>query len=155
MIQDNLFGDRPTVLSVRVRGPFWALWAKSLTGFNLEQHCIRSLIGPQAKGLGPRTPRGQDVSVVMPTPQGLLGWYVCAVSVNSNLKRNAHLLAVPAPGETAHLEWSWGEATLSDARAVPIVPDFIDPDHPFADDPKFSTCRNWQAAWMIARGQLG
>lgn len=145
--------DAPaSTLRLRVSGDFWQLWAMSVTGTDLEHHCQRALRGPTVDGLGPRTPRNRWLELEMPRPAGLIGWYVCAVSVWSRLEDNAHLFALPSPGATAHLKWGWGEAFLTDARAVPVVPDYIDPRHPRANEKKFATCRNWQAAWMIKEG---
>lgn len=164
MTQTPLFADAtPTfsrhkgaasTLAIRVHGPFWQLWATSITGVNLNQHCALSLRGPRLRGyLGPGAARGRWIVADMPSPRnGVIGWYVCGVSVGSKLAQNAHLFAVPAPGEVADLTWSWGRARLTNARAVPITPDFIDPTDPHTNDPYFANCRNWQAAWMIHEG---
>lgn len=143
-----------STLTIEVDGDYWQLWAKAVTGIDLSQHCMKSLIGPTARGLGRNMPQGQELKVSMPAPAGLICWYVCGVSVYSRLEQNAHLMAVPRAGSTASLEWDWGKASLTNAQRVGVVPDFIDPRDRNAQTPSYCTCRNWQAAWMIRGGQV-
>lgn len=144
------------LLKIAVRGQYWQLWARTITGIDLSHHCMWCLEGEQTPGLGPRAPRNQVLERHLPVVAGkpTIAWYICGVSTGNYLPNNAHMLAVPDPGNRAVLDWPWVKAIIYDARRIPIVPDFIDPHDRNANNPKFNTCRNWQAAWMIKKGAL-
>lgn len=141
--------DDDVTFRVRVDGPFWQLWARTITGINLEEHCMKSLEGANAKGLGPKTPAGSWQYGTFPKLPGALAYYICGVSVKNVLERNAHLFLIPDPAGHETLTWSWGAAEVTGARAVRITPDAIDQTHHKAHLPVYRTCRNWQAAWML------
>lgn len=141
--------DDDVTFRVRVDGPFWQLWARTVTGVNLEEHCMQSLLGQNARGLGASTPRGKWHYGTFPRLPRTLAYYVCGVSVRNILDNNAHLLLVPDPAGHETLSWAWGSVEVSGARAVPITPAAIDQSHHKAHLPVYRTCRNWQAAWML------
>lgn len=139
----------PSTLTVLLDAPYWQFWSAGVVEIDLNQKCANSLIGPRAIGLGRNLPLHEEITVNLPAPRGLIAWYTCGVSVFSVLSKNTHMMTIPAPGETAFIEWDWGWAVQTNARQIPITDRYIDPRHSKATDSKFLSCRNWQAAWMI------
>lgn len=137
---------------VKATGPYWQLWARTVTGIDLSQHCMKSLLGANAPRLGAGLPLDSWQSRTFPTlPAPALAYYICGVSAKNELARNFHLLLVPDEAGYVERSWSWGDVQVAGARAVEVRPDAIDPRHPKAGNLKYSTCRNWQAAWMLGR----
>ncbi len=137
---------------LKVTGAYWQLWARTVTGIDLSQHCMKSLLGANAPRLGAGLPLNSWQYRTFPAlPAPALAYYVCGVSPKNELARNFHLLLVPDEAGYVERSWSWGEVQVSGARAIDITAAAIDPRHPRADSLKYSTCRNWQAAWMLGR----
>ena len=128
------------------------MWAKAVTGVDLMQHCAKSLTGEYVQGLGPGM---EEMSAPLGSGADILAWYFCAVAKPFRWANNTHLLAVPELGSVAHVEGPGIEATITDARLVPLSEEWIDEAHPKARFKTYRTCRNWQGAWWIDSHLIG
>ncbi len=110
-------------------------------------HCARCLVGEWIYEVN-----GQAREVTGLTLQNGIH-YLCGVTQPYDWTNNFHLAFEPADGEDIVFDEHGITGVVKNARRIPIVPDCIDLGDPHANDREYSTCRNWQFAWMI-RGRV-
>lgn len=135
------------IIHIRTRGDLYrSLWLKYVRFVDLQVHCINSLGGERHR----RIFAGQRTQTLMLNEhRAAPAYYLCGVTHPYVWTDNAHLLALPAPGEVHDYETARLSITVENLRPFVITPDAIDPDDPHFGDRNFQTCRNWQAAWWL------
>lgn len=133
------------ILNVNRTG-YSSLWAKYVYAVDLDVHCIDSLVGPRQQRL---EKYDRDITFdQQPTPTAI---YLCGVTYPYRWDMNLHILATPSEGSDVTIDVPGGKARLIDLRPHAIHNQDIPRDAPHAHDSKYTTCRNWQAAWMLHR----
>lgn len=142
------------VIEIASEGSYSSLWLKYVTGTNPHVHCMASLTGRRSARLDAGAPWQRLELDEWAAPRA---WYICAVSYPYVWVRNAHLAFESAPGE----RWE-GPALVPELRvtvydARPILGwggHSVPASAPHAEDPAYSTCRNWQFAWHLRTSPL-
>ena len=104
---------------------FRFFWAKKVTGFNPEQHCMASLRGPRLAAFRPDMPVG-PVQIAATTGEEV---YICGVGERevgnwNRLEDNFHLVIRSEPGAPEFFVQTYNgfTVTVSDSVPIPITP---------------------------------
>lgn len=138
----------PRVTLHREGHPRRFLWLKAVTGVDTGVHCAQALIGRYLPGVDRRA---DVLDVALPAAPA---WYFCGVTDPFVWADNDHALLTPAPGHTDEV-WTPGYAIgLQNVAAVPLSAAAIPFGARHAENPRYRTCRNWQAAHLLAAAGL-
>ena len=119
---------------------FKYFWMKTVTGVNLDRHCMECLVGKRDNRITPTVRSYQDVEL----PDEI--HYLCGVVYPYNWSKNFHLAFRPCEGKTLTETQNGVTICIEGAEKLPISPEFISPDNPHYNDKSYYTCRNWQFA---------
>jgi len=124
------------------------LWLKAVKGFNLDQHCARSLIGSYE-------PKEQIQTGAVLTKSKV--YYLCGVAKPFRYNENFHLAFQYKPGSVLPIVENGIAICIKNAQQI-IFPAMtaMDTHHPKGTQKAFYSCRNWQFAHhMLSNNQPG
>lgn len=119
---------------------FKYLWAKFVTGANLDVHCAKCLLGPYSKVIRVGMELGESILDAPVKPFDF--FYLCGVT--ARWETNLHLAARRAPGKTAKVTAFNG--TVFEIPDFELIPIHALPVGFMGKLKAFTTCRNWQFA---------
>lgn len=134
---------------LRFRREYRYIWRKRVDGFDLSVHCARCLAGPYDPRFSPSVREYRDIRDE--AEPGTI-FYICSVW---NYAENVHIAYRVAEGARLELHTPFVDASITNAEALPISPEWIDRSLPQSRRRPFSTCRNWQFANWLARHGRG
>lgn len=132
--------------TVNVR--FQHFWMKTVEDVNLDQHCIKCLIGDRDYRFSANCQSYENVEL----PDKV--HYLCGVVFPLDWVRNFHLAFRPCKGKVLTEEQNGVWIQIEDAEKLPISPEFIDRANPHCGEPLYATCRNWQFAHWFRHNVL-
>ena len=124
----------------------WIEWLRYVYGYNLKDHCMKSLIGHN----DPRVTRYErrmryENLVLEKAPY----YYVCCVQDKGAYRENVHLAWRDKEGASFVVDNELIHAEILNAEQIPITDKYIDWSLPQSANRYFNTCRNWWfACWM-------
>ena len=124
------------------------LWLKYVTGTNLSVHCARCLLGEYEVRFKGYIRSLHDIEL-----KDAPVYYLCGVAHDRVWKHNLHIAFVAAAGQMIEVDDEFCRLRIANARRLEISTRFIDRDIPQSRKKEFYTCRNWQFACMLAKGQ--
>lgn len=124
------------------------LWLKAVTAVNTDVHCAQSLVGRYHPTIDRRA-EVQDL--ILPDAPA---WYLCGVTDPFVWADNDHALLLPAPGHTDEVRTPGYAIGLENVRAAPIRAEHIPFGARHAENRRYRTCRNWQAAHFLSAAGL-
>lgn len=140
-----------TIREIKVHGRFKYLWLKYVTGVDLSVHCARCLKGAYSNKVGTKVTEGKDIPLDEAEAKA---YYLCGVTMPFNWSKNFHLAFVEEEGSLLEVSENGIDIVIENARRIDIVPDYINPYDPNAHKKAYSTCRNWQFAYMFHKGKV-
>lgn len=124
------------------------LWLKYVTGTNLAVHCARCLVGEYEERI-----KAYMRSVYNLELKEAPVYYLCGVAHDRQWKHNLHVAFVPAAGQEIIIDDDFCRLKIVNARRLEISTRFIDWNDPHSRRKEYCTCRNWQFAYMLSKGQ--
>ena len=136
------------IKSITKSKPFMYFWLKSVDDVNLSQHCAKCLVGEYSNRVNASQKHVENITL----ENGV--YYLCGVSKPYNWNNNFHLAFKYSEGETIIYSSNGVDVIIENAVALPISPDYIDPEDINAHKKAYSTCRNWQFAHYFKKHLL-
>lgn len=128
-----------------LKGTYKILWLRYVYGVNLEQHCMKSLLGHNDKRV-----RGYMRQLINLKLEESRYYYLCGVDHGFNWYRNLHLAFVRSVGSVIEIDNEFIKCRILNAHQIPISDKYINWNLPQSKNRLFSTCRNWQFANFLA-----
>ncbi len=125
------------------------LWLKNVKNVNLRHHCARCLVGTYDSHFGGHIMEVNNVTLSNEARY----YYLCGVAQDRKWAHNMHVAFVYAPGQEISIDDEFCRLTIKNARRLDISMKYIDWSLPESKKAEFKTCRNWQFANMIAKGE--
>lgn len=123
------------------------LWLKYVTGFNLEVHCARCLLGNYSKRVGVDALNSGNMQMVELDEFPYKYIYLCGVTSPYRWERNLHIALEPCKGSKVVINECGVYAEISDAKRIEIQSQSVY-YHPKGASKEFNTCRNWRFAYQ-------
>jgi hypothetical protein len=123
------------------------LWAKYVTGVNLNYHCTNSLKGPYSKNFSKHNENFNSNEIVnFDEISDFKAIYICGVSnvgysKKENYPRNLHLVLIPKENHKENysfLDWNF---KIENTTVSPIISEAELPEKYSNLPPEFTTCR--------------
>ena len=138
---------RPIIKAFSTKERFGYLWLKYVTGFNLDVHCAKCLVGEYSDyfSFGQRTKILHD-AVLNEHPARY--YYICGVTAPYRWRDNLHIAFEYC--EDSFVEYNDGRTyvLIENAKRIDIKrKDFYDILH--GHEKAYFTCRNWQFAYQM------
>lgn len=134
----------PTIRIFETRQRFRYLWAKYVTGINLNVHCARCLLGDYSKKVAPDK---CIINTVFDEHQSKY-YYICGVSTPYVWANNFHVAFEFCPNNILDYDDGNTHIVIENARQIPIKSqDYRSAK--FGNNRSYTTCRNWQFAYQI------
>lgn len=127
------------------RNPYRIIWLRYVDGINLNEHCMKSLLGhndPRVLFRAAALPRNMEL-------EPCRFYYLCGVDENWRYANNLHVAFTPAESQEIVIDDEFVSLKIKNARRINIVPDYIDWTLPQSADKHYNTCRNWWFASML------
>lgn len=133
------------IKSITKSKPFMYFWLKSVKDVDLSKHCAKCLIGEYSDEVNAAQEYVENIIL----EDGV--YYLCGVSKPYNWNKNFHLAFKCAEGKSIQYSNNGVEVIIENAEALPISPEYIDPDDVNYRKKEYSTCRNWQFAHFFKK----
>lgn len=140
--------DNTTITKLNITGSYRYVWLKYVDGFNLLEHCAKSLVGNYSKQVNSKTAAYQNL--VLDEHESKV-FYLCAVSEPYEYDRNIHIAFVHKKGASFTFKDGNVEIEVHNAIRLPFGVYSIDKKDPLALRREYATCRNWQFAHELCR----
>ena len=139
--------DFPIIKVFKTRERFGFLWLKYVTGFDLEQHCARCLLGEYSTifQYGKQTLEVLDKNL---DEHRARWYYLCGVTKPYVWRKNLHLAFEYADGEVLEYKDDNTYILIENARRIPIE----EQKHYmtiYGNNSSYNTCRNWRFAYQM------
>ena len=121
------------------------LWGKYITGVNLEEHWAKSLLGSYSKKINKH--RRIEKNIVLNECNSEI-FYLCGVAKPYKWEKNFHLALRYKKGSKITISKKGLNLEMENAEELPINFDITKCNHIKKFDKKYSTCRNWQFAYL-------
>lgn len=128
------------------KGIYKILWLRYVSGVDLSQHCMKSLLGSNDRRVYPFMKKVWNLEL-----KDAPYYYLCGVDLNFDWRKNLHLAFRYSCGEVLEVDNEFIRCRIINARRMEISERFIDWSLPQSHNKYFNTCRNWWFANMIAR----
>ncbi len=116
-----------------------------MTGFNLETHCAKSLLGVYSKKVNNYRDQYQGVKL---NEANATFYYLCGVTTPYRWDKNLHIAFEYSEGDRILRSWNGDEILISDAKEI-IIKDLGEYNlHPKGVDKVYNSCRNWRFAYQ-------
>lgn len=145
--------DYPTIRVFKTDETFGYLWLKYVTGFNLEQHCAKCLLGEYSSAFqfGRQTTALHNEEL---NEHPARYYYLCGVTKPYRWMKNLHVAFEYAEGEILEYKDEKTYILIENARQIPIVAQKqYMTIH--GGTPSYNTCRNWRFAYQMTYGNSG
>ena len=142
--------DYPIIKTFKTEETFSYLWLKYVTGFNLEQHCARCLLGEYSSAFqfGRQTTALHNEEL---NEHAARYYYLCGVTKPYRWIKNLHVAFEYAEGEALEYKDDKTYILIENARQIPIVAQKqYMTSH--GENPSYNTCRNWRFAYQMTYG---
>lgn len=130
--------------------PYRYLWLKYVTGFNLNVHCARCLLGHYSSAFGYKRQPDKLADVTLDEfPCRYM--YLCGVT--DRWEDNLHVAFVESEGDRFTYADKYCRLEVEGARRIDILelPSYDLEKH--GADRMYNTCRNWRFAYQIVHAQ--
>lgn len=134
----------PTIRIFETRQRFRYLWAKYVTGINLNVHCARCLLGDYSKKVAPDK---CIINAVFDEHQSKY-YYICGVSTPYVWANNFHVAFEFCPNNILDYDDGNTHIVIENAKQIPIIAQSYR-DTKVYNNKSFTTCRNWQFAYQM------
>lgn len=135
-----------TIEFAELKGVYKILWLRYVSGVNLNEHCMKSLLGHNDRRI-----RGFMKIIPRMDLEEAPYYYLCGVDVNFEWIKNLHLAFTYSCGSVIEIDNEFIKCRILNARRLEITNRYIDWTLPQSRNKYFNTCRNWWFANMIAR----
>ena len=141
-----------TIKTLQLKNDNWIEWLRYVSGYNLNDHCMKSLIGYN----DPRVPRFNNIRrydnlILREAPY----YYFCCVQSRNSYDKNVHIAWYDKKDSSFIVDNDLIYAEILDAEQIPITNQFIDWTLPQSKNKYFNTCRNWWfASWLASQNTL-
>lgn len=128
------------------RNTYKILWLRYVYGVDLNNHCMKSLLGhndKRVRGFMRSLPNNMEL-------EESRFYYLCGVDKDFNWNKNLHIAFVRSVGREIVIDNEFVNIKINNARQIIIDPKYINWDLPQSRNKLFNTCRNWQFACMLA-----
>ena len=145
-MENEMSAKTPIVRELVLKNIYKIVWLRYVSGINLNEHCMKSLIGyndPHFRGFM----RGCN-DIVLDISKY---YYLCGVDVNWAYQKNMHVAFIYKEGSVINIDNNLFKVRIENAAQLAIVPDFMDRNLPQFSNRLFNTCRNWWFANMLAK----
>ena len=141
------------IKKIELKNSNWIEWLRYVRGYNLEDHCMKSLIGYN-------DPRVTRYDRIMRYENLALDkapyYYFCCVKDRGAHNENVHIAWRDKEGASFMVDNELVYAEIVGGEQIPITADYIDWSLPQSKDRYFNTCRNWWFAnWMKHQDKEG
>lgn len=127
------------------RNIYKILWLRYIYGVDLNNHCMKSLLGHNDKRVRGYMRELHDLQL-----EDSRFYYLCGVDKDFNWNKNLHIAFVRSVGREINIDNEFVKIKITNARQIIIDTNYIDWTLPQSRNRLFSTCRNWQFANMLA-----
>ena len=121
------------------------LWGKYVTGVNLENHCAKSLLGNYSKKIDKN--KASESNIKLDEFNSDI-FYLCGVSKPYKWNENFHLAIRYKEGNNIVINRNGLYLEIENAEELPIIFDINKCTHEKKNKKDFTTCRNWQFAYI-------
>lgn len=128
------------------KGIYRILWLRYISGVDLSQHCMKSLLGHNDNRVYSFLKRMENLEL-----SEAKYYYLCGVDMNFDWNKNLHLAFRYSCGEILEVDNEFIRCRIINARRMEISDRYIDWSLPQSRNRHYNTCRNWWFANMIAR----
>jgi hypothetical protein len=132
------------IKNLTLKGRYRIEWLRYITGVNLSQHCLKSLIGHSDKRIMSFKTKYENLEL-----KDAKFYYFCAVEENFTWRLNIHIPFREKEGFLFKIDTDLVKGEFHNAEFIDIDPRQIDWSLPQSHQKAFSTCRNWQFANQI------
>lgn len=126
---------------------FGYLWLKYVTGFDLNVHCAKCLIGKYSKRISPELMANGKLTDIELDEYPYRYIYLCGVTSPYVWADNLHLALEPFQGGVVDFNFNGTQVIIEDAKVVPIKAQSVY-KHPKGHIKAYNTCRNWRFAYQ-------
>lgn len=121
------------------------LWGKYVNGVDLENHCAKCLLGKYSKKINKDT---KEVKNLVLDEGSSKIFYLCGVTKPYVWEDNFHLALRYKEGCNIKINKKSIYLELENAEELPIDFDINNCEHEKKTKKEYSTCRNWQFAYL-------
>lgn len=133
-----------------LKGTYKILWLRYIYGVNLNNHCMKSLLGHNDARVRGYMRQLQNLKL-----EDSRYYYLCGVDQDFNWYKNLHLAFVRSLGNVIELDNEFIKCRIINAMQIPITDKYINWNLPQSRNKLFSTCRNWQFAnYLASHGEV-
>lgn len=123
------------------------LWLKYVTGFDLNVHCAKCLLGEYSKKINVKLFEEDLIKNIDLDEHNSKYIYLCGVTKPYIWENNLHLALEHCEGSTVVFDECGAHAIIEDAKRIEIKPR-IYYKHPNGRLQNYNTCRNWIFAYQ-------
>ena len=136
--------EYPIIEEIKINSNFKYLWLKYVNGYDLDNHCARSLVGSYSKKINNKIANEKDILL---NEHNSKTYYLCGVSLPFNYDNNFHLAFKYSKGNNIIINENGVDIKIIDAERIIIKKQDIY-NHEKGYNRQFSSCRNWQFAYQ-------
>tara|TARA_R110000822_G_scaffold306967_1_gene433592 strand:+ start:2117 stop:2542 length:426 start_codon:yes stop_codon:yes gene_type:complete len=129
---------------ININSEFKYLWLKYVDGYDLENHCAKSLVGNYSKKIHNKL--NNSSNLVLNEFNSRI-YYLCGVSAPFNYYNNFHLAFKYSEGNFISIKENGVSIKITNAERIDIKKQDIY-NHKKGENKQFYTCRNWQFAYQ-------
>lgn len=137
-----------TITKLEVKGKYRYVWLKYVDGFNLLEHCAKSLVGNYSKLVNKATAHYSDLLL---NEFDSKIYYLCGVSEPYEYDRNIHIAFIHKKGASFTFSDGTIDIEVQNAMRLPFGTYSINRKDPLSQRKEYATCRNWQFANELCR----
>lgn len=137
----------PKIIKFETRKCFSYLWLKYITGFNLDEHCARCLLG-EYSSLFPYGKVVKKINDKELNEHDAKYYYLCGVSKPYKWIENLHIAFKYKAGAMIDYDDGKTRVLIQDAEQIEIKEQPVYRAR-YGDYAAYNTCRNWRFAYQI------
>lgn len=134
------------IVRMEIKSNYWIQWLRYVDGVNLNEHCMKSLLGHNDKRINRGITLYENIEL-----EKAPYYYFCGVHAGWAYNKNIHIAWKDSSDGKIIVDNEFVYAEIEGAERIDINPDSIDADNPLSNNKLFSTCRNWQFANWLAK----
>lgn len=134
------------IVKLEIKGNYWIQWLRYVSGVNLNEHCMKSLLGYNDKRIRRGITLYEDIELDK-APY----YYFCGVHAGWAYAKNIHIAWKDSSDGRFVVDNEFVYAEIEGAERIEIDASYIDETNPFANNKLYNTCRNWQFANWLAK----
>lgn len=131
-----------------LKSNYWIIWMRYVNGVNLNEHCMKSLLGRNDQRFKRGITQYEDIEL-----ERAPYYYFCGVHANWDYPKNIHIAWKDSVGSFV-VDNEYVYAEIEGGEMIEISPQYIDRTNPNATNKLYTTCRNWQFANWLAKSDI-